>query len=76
MPPRAGNPCNGFATVAAKGFAGQQVFYFCLILAALPLVLLYAFLYLVEGFPVNQGRTAVFYHNIIPSKNAYIFFAL
>ena len=76
MPPRAGNSCNGSAAVAAKNFAGQQVFDFRFILAALSLVLLYAFLYLVEGFPVNQGRTAVFYHNVIPSENAYILFTL
>nr|WP_207709065.1 hypothetical protein [Anaerotruncus colihominis] len=76
MPPRAGNPYNGFAAVAAKGFASQQVFYFRLVLSAFSLVLLYAFLYLVESCPVNQGRTAVFYLNITPPQNPYIFFTL
>lgn len=76
MPPSARNPHNGSAAIAAKGFAGQQVLHFRLVFAALPLVLLYAFLHLVECFPVNQGRTAVFYHNVIPAQNAYILFTL
>ena len=73
MPPRAGNPHNGPAAVAAKGFAGQQVFYFRLILAALPLVLLYAPV-LCPTFPGQSGPDSRFlsqYHS--NAERLYIF---